>query len=245
MISVTILVKNGERHLFRVLEALKRFDQVVVYDSGSQDDTLKIARTFPNVVIYEGPFEGFGVCHNKAASLARHDWILSIDADEVLSPALTDEILRANLKPNTVYSLPFQNYYRNRRVKWCGWYPEQHVRLYHKKRTAFSTAMIHEGVIEKGMCKAVFVHPVAHYSYDNISDFLVKMERYSTLFARQYQGKKKSSPLIACYHGVGGFMKSYWLKKGFLSGYHGFLISMAIGHTAFYKYLKLYELNKD
>lgn len=244
MISVTILVKNGERRLKKVLDALSRFDEVLLYDTGSSDSTLNIAQSYPNVIVYRKDFNGFGPCHNDAAELAKHDWILSIDADEVLSKELADEIIDLSLDPDCVYALPFYNYYNEKRIKWCGWYPEKHLRLYHKKRTSFSEAMVHEGIIQEGLRSVTLSHPVYHFPYDTISDFLTKMERYSSLFAEQYARKRKSSPAIAVIHGFAAFFKSFVLKKGFMGRYEGFLISAYNGHTAFYKYLKLYQANK-
>jgi glycosyltransferase involved in cell wall biosynthesis len=244
MISVTILIKNGERCLKDVLDALKGFDEVIIYDTGSTDNSLAIAEKYPNAAIYRERFNGFGPDHNRAAAKAKNPWILSIDADEVLSAELAKEILETPLRKGTVYSLPFHNYFNKKLIKWCGWYPEFHIRLYNKNDTAFSEAMVHEGVIAKGFQIAAFKHPVRHYSYETISDFLIKMERYSNLFAEQYRHKKKSSPFAALTHGAAAFFKSYLLKKGFLGGFEGFLISAYNGHTAFYKYLKLYQENK-
>ncbi len=244
MISVTILVKNGARRLKEVLSALEPFDDVVVYDSGSTDSSLEIARSFSNVRIFQKDFIGFGPTHNSAAALAKHDWILSIDADEVLSPQLVKEIKGLSLRDEAVYSLPFHNFFNGKLIKWCGWYPESHVRLYHKKRTAFTEAMVHEGVETEGLQIVPLQYPLSHYPYDTISDFLIKMERYSTLFAEQYRYRRKSSPATALLHGASAFFKSYILKRGFLGGYEGLLISAYNGHTAFYKYLKLYQANK-
>ena len=244
MISVTILVKNGERRLKEVLNALSLFNEIILYDTGSTDQTLQIANQFPNVTVFQKEFNGFGLCHNDAAQLATHDWILSLDSDEVLSKELAQEIQNLSLNPRCVYALPFDNYYNGRQIKWCGWYPEKHIRLYHKKETSFSKAMVHEGVICDGLKEITLNHSVNHYSYESISDFLIKMERYSTLFAQQYRNKRKSSPLIALRHALGAFSKSYFLKKGFMGGYEGFMISIYNAHTALYKYLKLYQANK-
>lgn len=246
MISVTILVKDGECTLHEVLSSLVCFDEVVIYDTGSQDNTLEIAKKFPNVTIYEKNFKGFGTCHNDAATLAKHDWILSVDADEILSPELALEILNLKLNPQAIYSIPFLNFYKNKQIKCCGWYPEKHIRLYNKKMTSFSEALVHEGIIKfPDSIVITLKHPIFHYSYQSISNFLTKMERYSSLFAKQYQHKRKSSPHIALMHGMAAFFKSFILKNGWLGGYEGFLISAYNGHTAFYKYLKLYELNKQ
>lgn len=245
MISATILVKNGERRLKEVLNSLTLFDEVLLYDTGSSDKTLEIAKQFPNVVIFQKEFTGFGPCHNAAADLAKHEWILSIDADEVLSPELAQEIASLSLDPASVYAIPFCNFYNGKQIKWCGWYPEKHIRLYNKKVTSFSEAMVHEGVQKEALQEITLANTVYHYPYDSISDFLVKMERYSSLFAKQYYLKRHSSPLIALGHGLAAFFKSFVIKRGFLGGYEGFLISAYNGHTAFYKYLKLYQANKN
>lgn len=243
MISVVVLVKNGERCLEKVLAALKEFNEILVYDTGSSDRSLDIAAQFSNVTIHHGEWKGFGEARNRAAGLSTHDWILCIDADEVLSAELAKEILSLKLNPSCVYSLPYHNYFNDKWIKGSGWYPERHIRLYNKQRTAFSEAMVHEGVIRKGLKEIVLKYPVYHYPYGCISDFLTKMERYSTLFAQQYQYRRKSSPTIAYLHGLTAFLKSYFLKRGFLGGYEAFLIAAYNGHTAFYKYLKLFHVN--
>lgn len=243
MISVVVLVKNGERCLNKVLDAMRNFSEIIVYDTGSSDATLQIAAHFPNVTIFQGEWKGFGEARNRAARLGSHDWILCIDADEVLSPELAEEILSLKLDSSSVYALRYHNYFNGKWIKGSGWYPERHIRLYNKQTTAFSEAMVHEGVIAKGHKEIVLKHPVNHYPYDSIADFLVKMERYSTLFAQQHQHKRKSSPACAYIHGLAAFFKSYFLKRGFLGGYEGYLIAAYNSHTAFYKYLKLYHAN--
>lgn len=245
MITVVMIVKNGERSLAKVLESLKSFDEVILADTGSTDHTLSVAKDFSNVSLQQIPFEGFGKTRNRAACFAKNDWILSIDSDEIVTIELVEEIKNLSLDPECVYSLNFQNFFNDRRVKWCGWFPESHVRLYHKGKTAFNTSMVHEGVITIGLKIKKLRFFIHHTPYNSISDFLVKMERYSTLFAEQNRGQKRSSPFIAFYHGLGAFFKSFILKKGILGGYEGFLISCYNGHTAFYKYLKLYHLNAN
>lgn len=245
MISVTILVKNGESTLSAVLRALEHFEEIVVVDTGSTDRTLEIAAQFLNVRLFQRKFNGFGPAHNDAALLCRNDWILSIDADEVISPNLSKEIFEMQLNQDTVYFLPRHNYFNGKKINWCGWGNETCARLYHRKATCFSTTLVHEGVITKGKAKVTLKNALVHTPYASLSDFLKKMELYSTLFALEHQGKKTSSPWRALYHGMGAFLKSFLLKRGFLGGYEGFLISIYNGHTAFYKYLKLYHLNKS
>lgn len=245
MISVTILTKNSDKYIAQVLKSVQSFDEVLIYDNGSQDNTLGIAASFPNVTIIKAAFEGFGETHNKASSRAKHDWILSIDSDEIVSPELDREIKETKLDQNTVYSFPRHNYFNKKFIKWCGWYPDVQFRLYNRKKTSFTSAKVHESVIVKNLKVVQLKSPIIHYSYDSISDFLNKMQSYSTLFAEQNKNKKSSSPCKAVLHGLFAFFKSYVLKLGVLGGYEGFLISSYNANTAFYKYVKLYEANQQ
>lgn len=245
MISVTILTKNSARYLAEVLKALADFDEVVVYDNGSTDSTLNVAAAFPNVTIHRGDFQGFGPTHNSASALAAHDWILSIDSDEVVTPEMVRAIKSLPLDdPKKVYSFPRHNYYNGTFIRWCGWYPDRQVRLYNRTATLFSSAQVHEAIIVTGMRHEALEAPLRHYSYGSHADFLTKMQSYSDLFAKQNAGKKRSSPYHAIFHGLAAFFKAYIIKRGILGGYEGFVISVYNGNTAFYKYLKLYEANK-
>lgn len=244
MISVTILTKNNEETIGSVLEAVRSFDEVIILDTGSTDTTLEIAWIYPNVKVFNSPFIGFGPLHNLAAEHASHDWILSIDSDEVLTPELTDEIQALSLDTQKVYSFPFNNYFNGKHIKWCGWYPDRHVRLYDKTTTSFSNDQVHERVLTKGLKEIPLNSHVKHYSYRSISDFLRKMESYTTLFAEQNAHKKRSSILTALIHGGFAFIKSYIIKRGFLGGHEGYVISLYNAQTSFYKYLKLAYANR-
>ena len=244
MISVTILTKNSRRYLKEVLDALRSFDEVVIYDTGSTDDTLDIAEHFPNVKIYQGPLIGFGPTHNIASHQAKNDWILSIDSDEVPSPEMVQTIHSLELDPRNVYSFPRHNYYKGQWIRGCGWYPDRQIRLYNRLETSFSHDQVHETVLTKNKKHIPLKTALKHYSYDSVTDFLQKMQNYSDLFAIQHAGKKYSSPLKALGHASFAFFKSYILKRGFLEGYAGFLISSYNAHTTLYKYFKLYERNK-
>ncbi len=245
MISVTILVKNGERYLKEVLSALDRFDEVIVVDTGSQDKTIEIAKSFKNVHLHERPLTGFGPTHNIASSLAKHDWILSIDADEVASQALVDEILSLSLDENTVYRVPRKNFFRNKWINGCGWDNDMPLRMYNRTKSRFTDALVHESIETKGMSISTLKSYLSHYPYEKIGDFLAKMQSYSTLFAEQNRGKKQSSLFKAINHGLFAFFKSYLLKRGILLGQEGFIISLYNGHSAYYKYLKLQEYNNS
>lgn len=243
MISAAIIVKNGQRELREVLESLSFVDEIILIDTGSTDQSLAIAREFDRVKIYERAFTGFGELRNEAASLAKNDWILAVDADEVLSPALQEEISKLKLDENSLYEIPFKNYFNGKWIKGCGWHPESHIRLYNKTKTRFSTALVHEGIQKTGLNIVKLQNHIRHTPYSTISDFLIKCERYSELFAEQNRGKRSSSPKTALIHGLWAFFRSYFLKRGFLVGYEGYLISKYQADVAIYKYLKLYHKN--
>lgn len=244
-ISVTLLTKNSQAHLAEVLTALADFDEVLLCDTGSTDNTLRLAKNFPNVVIKEQAFIGFGPTHNLATSLAKNDWILSIDSDEILSSDLLEEIKQLDLVPTNVYSFPRHNQYRGKWIKTCGWYPDRQFRLYNRKITRFDDAQVHESILTKNLDKVPLNGHIKHYSYTSTADFLNKMQTYSTLFAQQNKGKKSSSLCKAVLHGLFAFFKSYVLKRGILQGREGFEISIYNANTAFYKYLKLAEANEQ
>lgn len=244
-ISVTILTKNSERYLYDVLKALHAFDEVLICDTGSTDNTLELARQFLNVTIKHIPFVGFGPTHNHASALARNDWILSIDSDEVASDEMVESIFARPLDAGAVYSFPRDNYYKGKWIRWCGWYPDRQIRLYNRTKTRFTDAQVHEAIVTTGMKVIPLKGSMKHYSYETVSQFIDKMQSYSSLFAKQNQHRKSSSLCKAVLHGLFSFFKSYVLKRGFLGGAEGFEISVYNGNTAFYKYLKLAEANRQ
>lgn len=244
MISVCILTKNSAETLEKTLASAAPFPEVVLLDTGSTDATLSIAQRFSNVAIYETPFRGFGDLRNEAAKKARHPWIFALDSDEILSPGLPGEIFRLALDPNAVYAFQRHNYYLGQWIKGCGWHPEIVARLYHRDTASFSSAKVHESLLIEGKTLHTLSSPLLHTPYRSKEDFLRKKELYSTLFAQQYQGKRKSSFGKALLHGAYAFFRSYFLKRGILCGKNGFFISSYNAKVTFIKYLKLRELNK-
>ena len=244
MISITILTRNSARHLPKVLDSVRSFDEVVVLDSGSSDGTLAMARQFPNVKVYATQFKGFGPLHNEAAAMARNDWIFSVDSDEVVTPELAQEIATLLLDEDSVYSVSMRNYFNGRWIRHGGWHPDRHVRLFNRKKTRFTNAEVHEGVITDGLREVALAGPVLHFPYDSVADFLTKTQSYTDLYARQNRGIKSSSLTKAITRATAAFLKSYLLQRGFLEGREGFIIASSHAHATFYKYLKLLEANQ-
>ncbi len=244
-ISATILTKDSSALLDEVLSALTWCDDVVVLDTGSSDATLEIAASFANVRIHRlaGPFPGFGRAHRRAVALARYDWILSIDSDEIVEPGLAEEIATLPLNPGAVYSIPFRNYYRGRHITTCGWFPDRHERLFNRTVTNFSPCEVHERVEVRNLAVVPLRHAISHFSYRSTGDFLRKMSDYSRLFAEQNVGRKKSGPGKAVLRSMWAFFKSYVLERGFSQGTEGLTISAYKSQVVFWKYLRLHEAN--
>lgn len=243
-VSVVMIVKNGAATIAQCLESLRRFDDVVVYDNGSSDKTRDITRSFANVRLIEGEFDGFGTTKNRAASYAAHDWVLSIDCDEVMNDAIVQEIFGLPLDTGSVYSLLRKNFYKTTEIRHC-WGADEIVRLYHREVTRYSDKRVHEHVLSEGLAIKKLRNSFSHYPYQSISEFVQKADRYSTLFATDNAGKKSSSPAKAFFNGLYSFFRTYILKRGFLDGYAGLVIAFSHMVTNFYKYIKLYELNRE
>ncbi len=245
-ISVTMITKDASRYIAESLNALERFDEVIILDNGSSDDTVELAERFENVSIYQSKFIGFGALKNLAISYARNSWILSIDSDEVLSERLADEILSLELDSSRVYSILRDNYYDERLMKCCGWEGDWVMRLFDKHRVLFNLNRVHESLeLSDDISVERLTHTMKHFTYQNAIELVTKMQRYSTLWAEDYSGKRSSSPTKATARAIFAFIKFYIFKKGFLSGYEGLLISVTNANGVFYKYIKLYETNRE
>lgn len=244
-ISVVVLAKNNEKTIEKTLKSLIEFDDVVIYDNGSIDKTIEIAKSFSNVNLIQGEFKGFGWTKNKASSFALNDWILVIDSDEVVDDKLLNELKNRKLDNKTVYKLNFKAFYKDIQVKYCGWNNQKIKRLFNKKITSYNSNDVHEDIITNNLKIEELKGNVEHYSYHTISEFIIKADRYSTLFAQNNVGKKSSSPAKAFFNGLYSFIKTYIFKQGFRDGYIGLIIAFSHMVTNFYKYIKLYELNLE
>ena len=244
MISICILTKNAAQTLAKTLDSVQTFPEILLLDNGSTDDTLAIAERYPNVRIETSPFIGFGPLRNCAAKLAKNNWILALDSDEIISPLLAQELSELQLNPNCVYEIPRRNFYNGKWIRGCGWHPDRVIRIYHKIHTNYGNAQVHESVDTSNMKIVRLKHPLFHTPYRSTSDFLSKMQHYTTLFAEQNKGKKNASFGKALFHALFALFKSYLLRGGILDGKEGLIISIYNANTAFYKYLKLSETNK-
>ena len=243
-ISCVIIVKNAQETLKDVLNALKTFEEVIVYSNNSTDKTNSIALSYKNVKLIQGKFIGFGPTKNVAASYATKNWIFSLDADEVVSENFINNLSQTKLSKDSIYSILRTNFYKKRQITHC-WADDKIIRIYNKEITTFTDKYVHEHIIQKDLKIEKIKGFIQHYPYTSIESFIEKANTYSTLFAQNNAGKKPSSPTKAFFNGAYSFIKTYFFKQGFRDGYVGLIIAYSHMVTNFYKYIKLYELNEE
>ncbi|MCW1316888.1 glycosyltransferase [Campylobacter jejuni] len=248
-ISVIIIVKNAEQTLLKCLNSLKDFGEIILLNNESSDNTLKIAnefkKDFANLHIYHSAFIGFGALKNLALSYAKNEWILNIDADEVLENECISELKNLELKKEDIIALSRKNLYKGEWIKACGWWPDYVLRIFNKNFTHFNDNLVHESLVLLSNAKKIHLkNGLRHYAFRDISHLIDKMQHYSSLWAKQNM-HKKSGILKANLRAFWTFFKNYFLKNGFLYGYKGFMISICSALGVFFKYMKLYELQKQ
>jgi glycosyltransferase involved in cell wall biosynthesis len=216
-------------------------------DTNSSDRTLEIAKNHGATISQPPDWPGFGPQKNRALDLATGEWVLSLDADERLTPALRSEILTAIHHSAHVdcFAMPRLSWYCGRFIRHSGWSPDYVDRLFKRGSARFSDDLVHERLIPHGKV-AKLENPLLHYSFMNYSQVLQKLDRYSSASAEQAFAKgKSSSPLKAVLHGVWAFFRTYILRAGFLDGPQGFALAISNGQGTYYRYIKLWHLNQE
>ena len=247
-LSVILITRNEEANLEDCLASLDGIaQQIVVVDTNSTDHTLEIAQKYGATVSQPSDWPGFGPQKNRALGLATGDWVLSLDADERLTPALRSEILTAIHHSAHVdcFAIPRLSWYCGRFIRHSGWSPDYVDRLFKRGTARFSDDLVHERLIPNGPV-AKLENPMLHYSFMNYSQVLQKLDRYSTASAEQaFAQGKTSSPLKAVLHGVWAFIRTYFIRAGFLDGNQGFALAVSNGQGTYYRYIKLWHLNQE
>ena len=243
LLSVVIITYNEDKNLRDCLASIYDLaNEIVVVDSGSTDQTQAIAREFGAVIQLTEDWLGFGVQKNRAVNVAKNDWILSIDADERVTPELALEISKLlQAQPNyQSYEIPRKSWYCGRFIMHSGWYPDYVLRLFNRQNAKFSLDLVHERVLPSGAVGKL-ISPLLHYSFQSFSHVLAKMDRYSSASAEQlYLLGKKSNLPKAVGHGLWAFVRTYFLRAGFLDGPQGFALAVSNAEGTYYRYLKLW-----
>jgi glycosyltransferase involved in cell wall biosynthesis len=244
-VSVIVITHDEEHVIADCLESIDWADEVVVLDCGSTDRTVEICRTYTEQV-FETDWPGFGIQKNRALSHARCDWVLSLDADERVTPALAEEI-RSRL-PHTEANgliIPFQSSYLGRTMRHGDWRNEKHLRLFRRSTGRFSDDPVHERLIVDGEIHTL-ENPILHHSFASLEEVLDKVNRYSTAGAeRRFARGQRSSLIKALSHATWTLFSGYVLKAGFLDGREGFLLAVSNAEGSFYTYTKLARLRED
>ncbi|EIC28687.1 MULTISPECIES: glycosyltransferase family 2 protein [Methylomicrobium] len=242
MLSVIVITKNEAAHIGRCLESVSWADEIVVLDSGSSDETVAICRRFTDKV-FETDWPGFGVQKQRALEKAQGDWLFSIDADEVVTPELRREIELAIASPQlNGYEIPRLSDYCGRSIRHGGWWPDYVLRLFRREAGRFTDSAVHERIIVQGETGRL-QSPLLHEAFVNLDEVLHKVNNYSALGAEMlYRKGVRSSLSKAVLKGVWTFFRTYFVKAALLDGRHGFMLAVSNAEGAYYKYLKLWEL---
>jgi glycosyltransferase involved in cell wall biosynthesis len=244
-LSVVIVTRNEEERIRACLEAVAWADELVVVDAESEDKTASIARELTDHVIVRA-WPGFAAQKNHGLDAARGAWILSLDADEIVSPALRAEIERIIELDGLAdgYAVPRRNIFWGRWVRHGGLYPDWQVRLFRRGRGRFSERAVHESVQVDGAVERLAGH-LEHRSYRDVSDFLARADRYSTLAAEDFIARgRRVHAWDVVLRPLGRFVGMYVLARGFLDGWRGFLLAALYAYYVLIRCAKVWERTK-
>jgi glycosyltransferase involved in cell wall biosynthesis len=241
-LSVAIITLDEETNIGPCLESVKWADEVVVCDSGSRDRTMEIAAGY-GARTFQDDWLGFAAHKNLAVSRCSQPWILVLDADERVPPPLREEIegiLRSDAAGDG-YSLGRKNFFLGAWIRHGGWSPDRSVRLFRRGQGRFRPRAVHEVVKVSGRIDAL-QHPLEHYTYALISDFLRRMERYAALAAGElFATGHRCGVVDLTLRPAWTFLRMYLVGRGFLDGWRGLLLAGLYASYTFAKYAQLWE----
>lgn len=246
-LSVVIICRNEAHIIAQTLAAVKKLsDDIVVVDSGSTDGTQQVVLN-SGARLLETSWDGYGPNKNKGVAMARHDWILSLDADE-----MPDEQLAATLSglsltdPLTVYNIRFRAFLGNKMIRFGEWAGDAHIRLYHRQQVHWNEAQVHESLEMPANAHVVTIKGyMHHYTSRNLEEFAAKTVQYAMLNAEKYHRRgKRSFWLQRRLAGPLSFVNNYLLRLGFLDGEAGYTIAKMNAWYTWMKYARLKELEE-
>ena len=246
-LTVTVITRNESSNIDAAIESVSWADEIVVVDSQSTDDTAERARR-RKARVEVRPWPGFSEQKNYAASIATHDWILSLDADERVTPELADEIRRllASEPARRGYRVPRMSHYLGRWIRGTDWYPDYQLRLYDRRAATWNGRPVHESVSLDGGDPGRLRHDLQHFPYRDISHHLQTIDRYTTLAAEQLvaAGRVPSIAGVAL-HPPFAFVRNYVLRGGVRLGSVGFVVSVLNSYYVFLKLAKAWAASRE
>lgn len=245
MLTVIVITKNEAHCIGACLSSAAFADELIVLDSGSSDETVSIARAL-GARVESTDWPGFGPQKNRALDLARGDWVLSLDADEVVTPALRDEIRLVLAQPAAdVYEIPRLSSYLGRPMRHSGWWPDHVVRLFRRGSARFSPDLVHEKLVFEGRPARLRAH-FEHEAFTSLEEVIDKINRYSSAGAEMARRRGKRSSLgLAVLKGLAAFVRTYVIRAGFLDGREGFMLAVSNAEGTYYRQLKLMLLERE
>lgn len=244
-LSAILIVRNAADVVRDCLESVRFADEIVVLDSGSTDDTVAICREYtPLVEVTDWP--GFGPQKNRALDRARGEWVLSIDADERVPPALRAEIEAAIASTSgpDAYRMPRRSWYCGRWIRHSGWSPDYVVRLVRRGTARFTDSLVHESLAVRGAVGTLRT-PLDHLTFRSLEEVLAKVNSYSTAGAAEQHARGRRAGLgTAIARGWWAFVRTYVLRLGFLDGRQGFMLAVSNAEGTYYRYVKLMLLHE-
>lgn len=245
-LSVIIITKNEAADIGACIESVAWADEIIVVDSGSTDDTVAISRALGAQVHVVHDWPGFGVQKNRALDLATREWVLSLDADERVTPELRREMEAAmqGAAAAPAYDIPRSSSYCGRFMRHSGWYPDYVTRLFRRGQARFSDDLVHERLIVEGKPERL-KGELLHYAFDGLEEVLRKVDQYSTAGAQRMHARGRQASLAgAVLRGGWSFVRTYFLRLGFLDGREGFMLAVSNAEGTYYRYAKLTLLNR-
>jgi glycosyltransferase involved in cell wall biosynthesis len=243
-LSAVLITRNEAANIERALASVAWADELIVVDSHSTDDTAAIARRFTGRVTARD-FTGYADQKNHGASIAAHDWILSIDADERVTDPLRQEIQRVmSREPEaSAFRVRRVSHYLGRWIRSTDWYPDYQVRLYDRRRARWQARRVHESVAADGPI-ATLRSELEHYPYRDVSHHLATIDRYTTLAARDlHEQGRRAGWMDLALHPPLAFLRNYVLRAGVRDGLPGLLVSGLNSYYVYLKFVKLWELD--
>ncbi|MDN5843404.1 MAG: glycosyltransferase family 2 protein [Alcaligenaceae bacterium] len=239
-LSVIIITKNEAAHIGACIDSISFADEIIVVDSGSTDDTCEIAAARGACVMVTDDWPGFGPQKNRALDLATKDWVLSIDADERVTPELAQIIQTELATPRAdAFRIARLSNFCGRWIRHSGWWPDRVLRLFRRGSGRFKDVAVHESVIAQGEVAVLDGH-FLHYPYASLEVFIDKINHYSTEAAQiLHQKGRRTSVAGACGHAAWTFVRHYIVRRGFLDGWQGFVLACMAAGGNFYRYIKL------
>jgi glycosyltransferase involved in cell wall biosynthesis len=245
-LSAFVICCNEEKYIERCLNSISFASEIIVVDSGSTDKTLEICKKYTDKIFHK-TWSGFVAQKSYAFEQCSNEWVLNIDADEVVSEKLKSKIIEITSEPDSNtngYEISRIVYYMGKFWNKGGWYPEYRLRLVKKSYTSWGGVDPHEKAITQGRIDRI-IAPIYHYTYASLADQIHSLNNHSSTAAESLYKKGKSCSLVSIFiRPIARFLKFYFSKKGFLEGQAGLIVAVLEALYAFLKYAKLWELNR-